>query len=337
MDPICAIEIEVAKPHGYRARWGAAFAQAPVAIYGGLTPETIDFARPLVACAEHEALIPVSDLTRRWYFHLQPQAGTALTVGQRDIPLEGSTNLRDLGGYATHDGRRVRWGTLFRSGHLSRLTEQGLGGFGALGVTTICDFRTSEEREGESAMLPNSPRIETLGIAAGINDRFYLQRLFASTDNPQVILYAVHELLRSFVIDYAPRYARMFDVLLGSNNGGILLNCSAGKERTGIGTALLLLALGVPRTTVRYDFMLSAKYYPMENEIERTLRKYSVKQPTRVDAVAMIMPLLETRESYIDRVFAAIDETHGSDAAYLQRASGLNQQQLERLRSRFLV
>lgn len=329
MDEVLDIEIEPRDSDGYRIRWSPSFTSLPVAIYGGLNPLRIDYSAPLATTDGSDIQLRVA-APGRWYFHLKRSGGIGITVAQRDVPLAGGTNFRDLGGYATSSGRRVRWGVLFRSGHLSHLSDEGKAAFARLGITTACDFRVDVERQNENASLPDTLRIETLAIPPGLKDRFYLHRLFASTENPQLIVAAMHEILRAFVLDCTPHYARMFEVLL-ADGGPILLNCSAGKERTGVGAALLLLALGVPRATVRHDFMLSARYFPVALEIDRAIQKYSVKLPERARAVALIMPLLETRESYIDCVFEAIDEKHGSDADYL-RAIGLNDAQLARLR-----
>jgi protein-tyrosine phosphatase len=333
-DPILDVTVEANGPQAYRLDWGPRVADGAITIYGGQTPSAIDLAHPLAAAVTAPCEVSVPH-PGRWYFQLRAERGPGLIVTQRNVPLEGGTNFRDLGGYACEDGRRVQWGRLFRSGHLSHLSDAGKASFAALGINTVCDFRLPEERQHENASLPNSPHVETLSIPPG-NDPFHLHRLFASSENPLVIVDAIHVMLRSFVLDCAPRYARMFDVLLNTASGGILLNCSAGKERTGVGAVLLLLALGVPRPTVRYDFMLSARYFPVEAEIDRVLRKYSVKHPNRDRAIAMIMPLLETRESYIDAVFAAIDSEYDSDPAYLQRALGLDARKLARLRDLYL-
>jgi protein-tyrosine phosphatase len=331
MDAILDIEVEATDPVHYQLSWRPTFTEQPVTVFGGLTPNLIDFSTPLATTNRATQLrVPIPD--RRWYFHLKPASENGITVAQRDVPLAGGTNFRDLGGYACDDGRRVQWGRVFRSGHLLHLTEAGKTVFAGLGIQTVCDFRLSEERQHENAVLPNAPMIETLGIAPGRNDRFYLHRLFASTENPLLIVDAVHEMVRAFVLECAGHYTRMFEVLLASPPHGILLNCSAGKERTGVGAALLLLALGVPRATVRYDFMLSGRYFPVTAEIDRVIQKYSVKLPDRDQAAALIMPLLETRESYADCIFDAIDAEYGSDTHYLHRAIGLNESQLARLR-----
>ncbi|MBI2799904.1 MAG: tyrosine-protein phosphatase [Gammaproteobacteria bacterium] len=334
-DLIQTIHVEALEPRRHRLSWDHTFTSDPVAIFGGASPTEIDTSRPLAIGAVTTATVLTPTDFPRAYFQLRRADGAGLIVAQRQVPLEGSTNFRDLGGYAIADGRRVRWGRLFRSGHLSRLTATGLAQFAALNIGTVCDFRLAEERLAESAVLPNNPVLETIGIPPGIKDRFFFHRLFATTTDPAAVLDAVHQLLRSFGRDLAPHFARMFDVLLNAPEGPLLLNCSAGKERTGVGAALTLLALGVPRPTVSYDFMLSKQYFPIASEIDRALEKYTVRAKDRETAVKLIMPLLETRESYLDAALTAIDERYGSDAAFLSDACDLNATKLARLRDRY--
>ena len=330
-DCVHGIEVEAFAPGRYRIAWGADFTTAPVAIFAGDSPSSIALDTPLVAAAVGAAELPPLAPERRHYFHLRRSDGSGLVVAQRNVPLAGGVNFRDLGGYLTSDGRRVHWGRLFRSGHMANLTDDDKRVFAALDVRTICDFRLAEERASEMSRLPNEPRLEILGIAPGINDAFYFHRLFASTTDPQAIVDAMHEMLRSLVRDVAPRYGRLFEVLLEQPAGSTLINCSAGKERTGIGAALVLTALGVPRTGILYDFMLSRRYFPAEAEVPRVRQKYAVEAPGELGR-ALIMPLLETRESYLQSAFEVIDREYGSGEEFLRRLYGLGPPELRRLR-----
>jgi protein-tyrosine phosphatase len=254
-----------------------------------------------------------------------------VVVAERAVPFAGGVNFRDLGGYRTEDGRRVRWGRLFRSGHLSGLTEDDKRGFAALGVNTVCDFRLAEERADENAELPGAVTMHTIGIPPGIGDRHFFHRLFASADAVEPILDALHDMVRSLVREAAPRYAALFEVLLAAPAGTILMNCSAGKERTGVGSALVLAALGVPRETIMYDFMLSGIYFPAAAEVPRVLEKYGVTHRGELGR-ALIMPLLETRASYLEAAFTAIDQDFGSTEDFLAHYYGLRAAELARLR-----
>ena len=339
MDKVLAIEIVRTDHASYRIGWDPAFAAGPLTLYSGPAPGSIDYATPLARGVHHAIELP--GLPVPWFFALQPHGQSPLVVGARHLALEGAINLRDIGGYATEDGRRVRWGCVYRSGHLSRLSASARAEIAALAIATVCDFRLPEEREAENATLPNAPRVETLAIPPGLNDRYFFHRLFASTEDPARVIEAIHHLLRAFVVEFAPHYRRMFEVLLTADKGGVLLNCSAGKERTGVGIVLLLLALGVPRATIRHDFLLSRRYFPIAAEIPRVLLKYAVpgKDPTILRA--LIMPLLQTHDSYIDTVLAAIDEeiatSGGSTAAFLDSHYGLDAAKLTNLREMYTI
>ena len=334
-DAIAAVAVEARSPGNWSLAWEADFSAGPVTVYGGPRPDAIDRATPLAQDALGGAEVTLA--APRAYFLLQRADGSGMVVAQRNVPLAGSVNFRDLGGYATDDGRRIRWGALFRSGHMANLTAQGLADFAALGIRTVCDFRMHEERQAEALALPGEPRLEVLGIPPGIGDRFFFHRLFASTDDPQAVQDAVSTLMRDMVRSGADRIGRLFEILLDRPRDAVLLNCSAGKERTGLATVLLQSALGVPRDTIRHDFLLSRRYFPAQAEIPRVLAKYEVHKASEEVAVRLIMPLLETHESYLQSALAAIEEQYGSVAGLLAGLYGLGPAQLARLRDHYTV
>jgi len=331
MDSILAVRVE-GDGDGLRIEWDDAWTRSPVVIHAGTNPDAIDTSRPLASDARDAVRLPAAYANPRHYFRLAAADAEPLVVARRDVPLDGCVNFRDLGGYRTADGRRVRWGRLFRSGHMANLSEAGKRDFAALDIRAVCDFRLAEESASENADLPGAPPIATIGIPPGVGDREYFHRVFAATDDPRVVLEAVHETMRSIVRDAGARYARMFEVLLGADRGSVLLNCSAGKERTGIGSALVLTALGVPRETVIADFMLSRRYFPAQREIPRVREKYAVRASDDAAATALIMPLLETHESYLAAAFAVIDESHASCEAFLAQVCQVGPAELRRLR-----
>ena len=272
----------------------------------------------------------------RQYFLLESTAGKSLVCAQRNVPLEGSVNFRDLGGYLTETGKRVTWGKIFRSGHLSGLTLFGATAYAGLGINTVCDFRLLEEKASENAELPGDPVICTLEIMPGVGSPHYFHDLFESKPSEGAVVTAMHQMMRCLVTDNISAYGRLFESLLGAEEGAVLLNCSAGKERTGFGAALILECLGVSRETVVYDFMLSKKYFPAEQEIERVLQKYSVSNQNG-EGVKIIMPLLETRESYLKAAFDCIDEKYGSTRSFVKKCFGLTNNDLKQLINKFTV
>lgn len=335
MDTLLTIHVEGTASGGFHLRWGNEFSTQPVAIYAGRSPETIDRSSPLVSAALQEAELTGLDSSIRHYFYLQPQNGEGLLVAQRNVPVEGGVNFRDIGGYATRDGRRVRWGTIFRSGHMAYLTDAGRAYLETLDIRTVCDFRLAAESKSEAASLPNNPRVEILSIPPGPKDPLFLHRLFERDVEPEAVVEAMHDIVRSLVVESAMRYAKLFEVLLVTRDENILINCSAGKERTGVGAALILTALGVPRETVFYDFMLSRKYFPAEAELDRVRKKYAVRTRNGRDDRELIMPLLDTRESYLRAAFDVVDEQYGSGEAFLRQTYGLTDAELNHLREKY--
>lgn len=333
-DVLMDVAVELQGDGRYRFDWGPSFSAAPLGIYGGLSPAAIDRQQPLLRDAYPGATVAAQHSGQREYFLLRKTDGSELLVAQRNVPLTGSINFRDLGGYATSDGRRVQWGRLFRSGHMANLGADSLPHFLSLGIRSVCDFRTTEERASEARGLPGDPRLDVLEITPGIGDRYYFNRLFASTEDPLKVVDALHEMMRVLVLGAAPRYQRLFEVLMEGAPGAVLINCSAGKERTGVAAALLLTALGVPRATIYKDFLLSQRYFPYESEIPRVIKKYEVKA-SAATARRLIMPLLETRESYLQSAFAAIDQRYGSGEGLLETLYGLGPAELARLRSHY--
>jgi len=270
----------------------------------------------------------------RQYFFLESASGESLVCAQRNVLLHGSVNFRDIGGYLTESGTRIAWGKIFRSGHLSNLTALGKIVFAKLDVGLVIDFRLLEEKANENAQLPGDPNVCQLGIIPGVGTAHYFHDLFATKPSEIDVVEAMHEMMRYLVTDNIDVYGQLFQLLLHSDNSEVLLNCSAGKERTGFGVALLLECLGVPRETVLYDFMLSKKYFPVEDEIDRVLQKYGVSNENG-EGVKIIMPLLETRESYLNAAFDYIDKYYGCTKAFAKQCLGLDDVDFVRLQNKY--
>src|SRR5262249_14886931 len=121
-------------------------ARAPVRVYAGDTPETIDRSTPVaVVRTGTEATIPVPEPGRPIYFEVVPRrAKHGSVVADRMLALNGAPNTRDLGGYGTVDGKQVRWGRIFRSDGLGALTDTDRERLTALGLPTTCPASDEE-------------------------------------------------------------------------------------------------------------------------------------------------------------------------------------------------
>ncbi len=185
----------------------------------------------------------------------------------RVIALEGCSNLRDLGGYRTADGRRVRMGQVYRSGSLANLTDADMARFGALGIRTVCDLRGVRESERAPSRLPgaDTPEVVPLPIEprVGASLRDLLRREEATGEDTYALLQAAYS---AYAGEHLPRYRALFALLL-EGRLPLLFHCSAGKDRTGFGAALLLTALGVPRETVLADYLATNRIWRREHAL----------------------------------------------------------------------
>ncbi|GAB1510891.1 tyrosine-protein phosphatase [Actinophytocola sp. KF-1] len=243
-----------------------------------------------------------------------PAGGTTAAA----VDLVGAKNFRDVGGYATADGHTVRTGVVYRSAKISNLTDADLQRLTALGITLDVDLRNVVERYEEPDRIPSGVRYQVADVvslehglrfhdnAAVTLVKALAAGLFNGSDNlGQSIAYP-------FMVDFVGADHAFGDLLraIATNGGAVLFHCSAGKDRTGWATAVLLSLLGVPRATVEADFMLS-------NEL--------LGNPKAVEL------------SWLRAAFAEVDHLYGSIDAYARQGLGLDEPTITALRTRLLT
>ena len=250
------------------------------------------------------------------------------------LPLPGAINFRDFGGYVGRDGARLREGVLFRSGMMAELTEHGREAFVQLDIGTICDLRRDAEKEKEPTPFPeHDPRRVYVPIdpQSGVRLREALER--EPLDLARRVQFMI-EINRELALDHVADYRRVFAAVLDSRQRGFLLHCSAGKDRTGFGVALIQLALGVERDAVFEDYLLTNTAIDFERFIVPRLR---ASYPDRQIDVEQARALSGVRAEYLAAALDAVDERFGSVERYLTDALGLDAQKQAQLERALLV
>jgi len=249
--------------------------------------------------------------------------------GRREIRVAGAANFRDLGGYATADGRHVKWGCVYRSADISKLTDADLDTLKARHIRYDVDLRGVQE----SAQAPDriNPGMDYTLCPAGsdsVNGAMFRRLASVSPaggDSLMRVFYSNTDYL-------TPRYKPFFDKLAAVPAGeALLFHCTAGKDRTGIGAALVLYALGVPYATIRKDYEATNYYRARENE---RVMKGMVAQANVSEPVARA--LLSANGDWLDVTFQAIREKYGSVDRYLSGQLGLDEERLRLLREKYL-
>ncbi|NKR43898.1 protein-tyrosine-phosphatase [Rhodococcus hoagii] len=235
------------------------------------------------------------------------------------IRLEGAKNFRDIGGYETSDGRTVRSGLVYRANKLSSLTDADLAKLTAANVTLDVDLRNMWERRDDPDRLPEGVRYQVADVVSfehGIAFHEFVPltlgralvdaAVTGSSDIGQSIGYP-------FMVTYRGADVAFRDLLTaiaGNTDGATVFHCSAGKDRTGWGTAVLLSLLGVPKATVYRDFLASNTYLGRDDAVEK---------------------------SWLDAAFAQVDRLYGGVDNYVRKGLGVDQQTIDTLRARLLV
>ncbi|KWV55536.1 protein tyrosine phosphatase [Bradyrhizobium macuxiense] len=239
----------------------------------------------------------------------------------RHLNLAGASNFRDLGGYQTRDGRRVRWRQIFRSNHLAHLTEQDVTVVRGLGVKSAFDFRGIVERAealcGMADVTVHSLPVEPTVVAAlrAIAE----SRQLSKADAVDVM----RDSYRGYVQDNTARYRTLFAHLL-EDRAPLVIHCTAGKDRTGFACALILHALGVPDDVIADDYLLTNQFYKRDPSA-------STELPDDVKQV-----LGTVQRPFLDAAFEAIDTDYGSLDGYFRDGLGLGQPERKMLEGRYL-
>lgn len=255
----------------------------------------------------------------------------------RAQPLQSLSNFRDVGGYVNRAGQSVKWGRIYRSGAPVQLTEKDLNALDGFDIRYSIDLRSREEQELSPSQLAGPERSvisHDYSIEIMIPEGREVQELAqpGSGGYGDVIL-----------TELAPAYRAVFDSLL-SDEGAVHYHCSAGQDRTGIMTALILAALDVPREQIIQDYHLSTPlrnsdyevrgFDPAEHQDNLLVQLFS---RARESGLSEPQPLYgEDGISILSATLDMIDSEWGSVHHYLEQVVGLTEQDFERLQSLYL-
>lgn len=244
----------------------------------------------------------------------------------RRLELSGAVNFRDLGGYSSADGRKIKWGQLFRSDSLAELSDDDLFRIEPLKLRSIFDFRHQHERSEKPNRLGANWLVQTHALG------FYpygAQRLMERVRSRDISRQAVSQIFKLMYgrlpVDQAGNYAQLLQQLIAPDALPALIHCTSGKDRTGFAVAVVMLALGVGRETIMKDYTLTNQF---RRDLSFMLGEGA--DPEVVTAVQAAEP------EYLAAAFAAIDGAWGSDAEYLRKGLGFSADQQVLLQSLLL-
>lgn len=280
----------------------------------------------------------------RIFFFLKADSGEQREVSIRHLPLEGTPNFRDLGGYETTDGRFVRWGMLYRSGVLTYLTPADYNYLNHIGIHAICDFRTpSENAVAPETWIPNAD-VEHIFLPIGTDKKNQdttasMRKLLATNPTPDQLRNWMTTIYANFAFSAAPQYAQLFAKLKGGSLP-LLYHCTGGKDRTGVFSALVLLTLGVPEQTVLNDYALTNRYIAEAGP--SAIKKMTAASGSSASFMTKLTPeqqkvMMDADPEYLRSMLRAIDTKYGSFDNYRRIELHVSDADAQALRNRLLT
>ncbi|WP_297637621.1 tyrosine-protein phosphatase [uncultured Clostridium sp.] len=275
------------------------------------------------------------DINNRNFYIIKTE-NEELILAERLIPLKNFCNFRDLGGFYSKDGRMIKWGKLYRSEVLCNIEEVQMEYFKSLGIKYVFDYRSNEEEASAKDM--QFPWIKNLHISAmndENNENLDMEGYFYKFLKGEEKKSPVDLLKESYgrMPFNSEAYKTLVDTFKDYNNAAILQHCTAGKDRTGLGSAILLLILGVDEKIVIEDYMSSNKYRKEANE--KIIDMYKDQLPEK--AIEIFREIMGVKEEFIDESLNNIKEKYGTYDEYFLKEFNLTEKDIEDIRNEYLV
>ncbi|TDE15692.1 tyrosine-protein phosphatase [Dyadobacter psychrotolerans] len=289
---------------------------------------------PELKVGKTENTLALKDQPSRPYYKLISEKDTVV-VANRHFDFKNTVNFRDLGGLVTRDGKTVRWGKIYRSDNLSKLDAGDYQKFNDLHIATVMDLRTDHEIIGKEDRLPaNVTYIHTPTVTDREGQIAQLRKkvLNGAISEEQ----AKEQTIRFYEDAVTVNLDSMRSIIhrILDSEQPVLYHCSAGKDRTGIVSALILAILKVDRDTIVNEFLMSNYYRQKKTQKLMSKAKFAKVIKPKMDLKA-IQVFMTVDESFINAVFNVIDKKYGGIDLFIENQLEYNPKLREAVVARF--
>ena len=246
------------------------------------------------------------------------------------ITLDNTFNTRTIGGFKTIDNFTVKENILFRSDGLHNLSNNDKKILENLDIKRIVDFRSNNEINKHPDILWNNVNYIHMPISADKKIMEDLPKILNNTLKKDIKEYLINE-NKNFILSYTNLYSRFIKDFINSNGEKTIFHCTAGKDRTGFASILILSIIGVEQQTIINEYMFSN--YCIEKTFDQQLIKVSEMLNISKEDIHKIIPLLKVNIEYINSALDTINEYYGNMNIYIKQGLLLSDNQIEKLKS----
>lgn len=294
-------------------------------IYSGVSAGNIKWQEP-IKLHKGEKLKIANPTGTRLFFGLVMEEDT-LVFSERRIAMKGTPNFRDLGGIRTESGRTVKWNKIFRCGDLGKLDDTDLALMNSFRINTIIDFRREDEISRSPDRYPHDADIKWINTAIGSSnptsiDGFYKVLLDANSSKETMdsVFMLYYKNIAGSLADYKPLFQ---ELIKNELDDALLFHCTAGKDRTGVASALILYTLGVTEETIMDEYYLSNRYTQdifKDGELSMNIKP------------EVLQVLASVKQEYLKATFDEINLRYGSIDRALEIEADVDKYTKERLK-----
>lgn len=253
---------------------------------------------------------------------------TASCFAQQNLNIEGSPNFRSLSGISNTEGKKIKDKIIYRSGNFPKLSENDIAIFNSLNINTIVDFRNDDEISKDPDFIPQGQKIKTERAMIGSIEPKSMSRFmeviknsnFKSSDVDSLMVNANRNFVEN-IRDFKP----FFDAI-AQDNTVVLFHCTAGKDRTGVASSLLLHLLDVSKEEIMLDYLRS-------NE---AVNKIKIKSFGEIPVERMAM-LMGTKSPWLEAAWDGMIKKYGSIDSMLLKEFGITEEVKQKIKNKYLT
>ena len=234
-------------------------------------------------------------------------------INPRRVNLKNAVNLRELGGYMREDSKVTKYNQFLRSGNPSRLENSEIEFLLGYGLKTVIDLRNTKELTKEKSVFSDFPGVNYFHMPLFDEGSTNINQTPSSLGELYVDLY-----------NHSTNFGNIFNIMAENSNGAILFNCTAGKDRTGLIAAMLLMLAGIDECDIVADYQVSFTYF-FKQAYQKTLEVHP----------DMPMHFAYSNPEWIENIMGLIAEQHGNIENYLL-SRGATKESLEKVKNKLI-